>query len=178
MLSRYLQFSTRRSKSVYEIFNVESSIKPTELTKLMSETNLPLSQKDEQEIKSYVCDPVRYQLATELKEKRLKSVENEISFFGSKTESAISKLPEASQEQIKNSTAHLSFRSGTYIIIILFYFLMRSTMITKEERSRLSEKDKINDKSLVDFYEAFSFNNIFRNLLKLISWKNDDSSEK
>ena len=51
-------------------------------------------------------------------------------------------------------------------------------MITKEERSRLSEKDRINDKSFADFYEAFSFNNIFENLLKLISRKNDDSSEK
>ena len=178
MLSRYLHFSIRRSKSVYEIFNVESSIKPTELTKLMNEENLPLSREDEQEIKSYLRDPVRYQLANELKEKRLSSVENEISFFGPKTESAISKLPEASQEQIKNSTAHLSFRSGTYIVIILFYFIMRSTMITKEERSRLSRKDTINDKSFADFYEAFSFNNIFENLLKLISWKNDDSSEK
>ena len=177
---RYLHFSRfRRSKSVYEIFNVQSSIKPTELTKLMNEENLPLSREDELEIKSYLRDPIRYQLATELKEKRLSSAENEISFFGPKTESAISKLPEASQEQIKNSTAHLSFRSGTYIVIILFYFIMRSTMITKEERNRLSEKDYgIKDKSFSDFYEAFSFNNIFENLPKLISWKNDDSSEK
>ena len=161
----------RRSKSVYEIFNVESSIKPTELTKLIKEDNLPLNLEDEQEIKSYLRDPVRYQLANELKVKRLNSDENQISFFGDKTESAISKLPKASQEPIKNSTAHLSFRSGTYIAVILFYFIMRSTMITQEERNRLSEEElsELDGKTFADFYQAFSFDNFYENLLKLLS---------
>ena len=172
MLTRYLHYLSRRSKSVYEIFNVESSMKPADLTKLINKENLPLSVEDEREIESYLRDPIRYQLANELQEKRLSSVENEISFFGAKTESTISKLPAASQEQVKNSTAHLSFRSGTYVAIILFYFIMRSTMITKEERNRLLEMDKRNEKTFADFYEAFSFHNIYENLLKLISSKN------
>jgi len=178
----YLFILNRRYKSVYEIFNVEKSIKSTELTKLITsrDENLPLSLEDQQEIKSYLNDPIRYQLANELKEKRLNTVENEISFFGSNTNKALSKFPDSTQENIKNSMAHLSFRSGTYIAIILFYLLMRSTMITQDERNKLLEKHKINEldkKTIGDFYEAFSLKNIFENLSKLIS--NDvDSTEK
>ena len=130
-----------KSKSVYEIFNVRSSIKPADLTKLIesSSENLPLSLNDRQEIKTYLRDPVRYQLENELKIKKSNTSESELSFFGPKTNTAISKLPNSSQQHIKNSTAHLSFRSGAYILIIVVYCIMRSTMITQEERDRLCQ---------------------------------------
>ena len=96
----------------------------------IAQTELPALPQDQLEVKRYLKDPVRYNLALELADKHAKTETTQIDFFAPGTNTGLAKLPEATQETVKNSMAHLSFRSGAYIGVILVYILMKFIVIT------------------------------------------------
>ena len=84
-------------------------------------------------------------MALELADKHAKTETSQIDFFAPGTNTGLAKLPKATQETVKNSMAHLSFRSGAYIGVILVYILMKFIVITvKGQHSFLIGKYTIN----------------------------------
>ena len=96
----------------------------------IAQTELPALPQDQLEVKRYLKDPVRYNFALELADKHTKTETTQIYFFAPSTNTGLAKLHEATQETVKNSMAHLSFRSGAYIGVILVYILMKFIVIT------------------------------------------------
>jgi len=97
--------------------------------------------KVDDHVSTKISDPARHKLALELRDKHAKTTINQIDFFSPKTNSALTQLPEPAQKKAKQSLAHLSFRSGAYIGVILVYLLMKFLVLTDKERKALWRED-------------------------------------
>ena len=130
-----------RPKNVYQLYGLSRAATRDEVKTRITENKLPSRPEEQNEVKRYLEDPVRYNLALELKEKHEKTETTAVDFFSPATNSVITKLPESAQEGAKNSMAHLSFRSGLYIAVILLYICLKFIVITHEERAVLWAED-------------------------------------
>ena len=130
-----------RLKNVYQLYGLSRAATRDEVKTRITENKLPSRPEEQNEVKRYLEDPVRYNLALELKEKHEKTETTAVDFFSPATNSVITKLPESAQEGAKNSMAHLSFRSGLYIAVILLYICLKFIVITHEERAVLWAED-------------------------------------
>lgn len=100
-----------------------------------------LIKVNDQASTSKISDPVRHKLALELGEKHAKTTLNQLDYFSPATNSTLTKLPKPAQKKAKQSLAHLSFRSGAYIGVILVYILMKFLVLTDKDRKALWRED-------------------------------------
>ena len=169
-----------RYRSIYKIYDIDKNATNALInTKIEESSGLLLSKEDVREIAKYKSDPLSYRMHLELNAKHSRTAENkEVSFFKESTNTKIALLTgnEKRQKQIKNTVAHLSFRSTAYISIIAFYAVVKYLMISKEERKEYlkteQEWNKSRDAStiiggFIELFKEISFARFLKNLQEL-----------